>query len=94
MKLTIKNDAAVFIEKTYFPQYVVTIDAKEAKVLQGPENALGVTVPEGTHTIEFVFHDTPIRMIANSISIIALIALIMYHFTGRLSKKEVKKNEQ
>ncbi len=83
---TILNEkvAPVYLDKRYFPNFTVTVDGKEAKVLTGVDNMLGVTVPGGRHSVEFSLRNTPLRQAANVVSLLAFCALILYPFRRKL----------
>jgi hypothetical protein len=70
--------ANIFLEKNYFPEFVATIDGKKEKIAIGVNNVLGVMVPQGSHKITLELVDTPLRLFANTISLISL-ALVIFN---------------
>jgi hypothetical protein len=70
--------ANIFLEKSYFPEFVATVDGKKEKTSIGVNNALGVMVPQGSHKITFELIDTPLRLFANIISVVSLALAIFY----------------
>lgn len=82
--INIQQESPVFIDKSYFPDFHVKVDTYERKLLIGPGNTLGVMVPTGRHTVEFIFGNTVLRVMANSISLLAFLALILYPFRRKL----------
>lgn len=76
--------APIFIDKLNFPQFKVQVDNKSQQVLNGPHNYLGVTVPAGKHTVHFSLVDSTVRIIANSVTLLAFIGLILYAQQGKI----------
>ncbi len=76
--------APVFIDKLNFPQFKVQVDNKQEQVLNGPHNYLGVAVPAGKHTVHFSLVDSNIRVIANSVTLLAFIGSILYAQQGKI----------
>ena len=62
----------------YFPGWQASVDAQSAPLAPVTERGLiGVTMPAGRHRLQLSFGETPIRLTANVISILALIIVIM-----------------
>ena len=60
---------------TYFPGWQVKIDGVNTSI-NSSEGRIGFIIPQGKHRVEFIFGDTPIRLLSNIISIIALFLLV------------------
>lgn len=74
LDLNINNETQIEIPVYYFPNWEVTIDGTKQKITH--DNILGrisVKVPEGQHKIVGKFKNTPIRTVANLISLLSLV---------------------
>lgn len=91
MQINMSESSAVYIQKTYFPHFKVYVDSTEQPLLKGPLNTLGTVVPKGRHTVTFIMVNTPIRTIANTISLIAILIVFMYYFKDSFKPDENKK---
>lgn len=72
------NSAQLRENTLYFPGWEVLIDGKEAQVeFQNPEHRGVMTFPieKGKHTVEVVFTETKLRLLANGITVISLCIL-------------------
>jgi hypothetical protein len=71
----------------YFPGWQARIDGLPAPVAPVSERGLiGVSLPAGRHQLQLDFHETPIRLAANTLSILALVAVIGLLFARRSSR--------
>ncbi|MBI5876292.1 MAG: hypothetical protein HZB53_01470 [Chloroflexi bacterium] len=69
-----KGDLPLRIQRIYFPGWRATIDGKPAPLqLITPNGVMQVLMPEGEHTVEFAFGDTPLRQTANFVSLASLV---------------------
>ncbi len=77
----------------YYPGWQVTVDGAPVAVTPEPETGL-VTfpVPAGTHHIEIEFGETPLRLIADGLSILSFVLLGIATLLG--NGKRVKSNEK
>lgn len=68
-----KEEVQVRINQTYFPgwQYIVNVTDTKPKVQNGLPVIL---VPSGSSVVQMRFRDTPIRVVANAISLVSLSA--------------------
>ncbi len=72
----------------YFPGWRATIDGEPVKITpSAPDGLITFAVPDGRHTIQVTFGETPLRLLADLLSLISLIALIV--ITLRQPKTEV-----
>jgi hypothetical protein len=61
--------------RIYFPGWTVTIDGQPAPFdLAAPYGTMRVHVLAGTHTVTFAFGQTPLRQMADGVSLIALLS--------------------
>jgi len=68
----------------YFPGWTAYIDGQ--KTLVTPNNPVGdisLKVPSGSHKIEIVFEDTPLRKLANFISLFSFIAFGIAYYADK-----------
>lgn len=69
------SESSVAIHTLYFPGWKVYIDNREAPISY-PDGIIHVTVPAGPHILRAQFTETPVRRIADIISVISVVALI------------------
>jgi len=83
--VTAKTEGIVQINKIYYPGWRVALDGQ--LVMPDYKNEFGfmrITVPEGTHELKAIFRETPFRLIAD---VISLGAVLLYAvFLKRLSR--------
>ncbi len=76
--ITAEGDRTVSIKKAFFPGWEYYVNGK--KVLPRIEGGLPlISVPAGTNVVELVFANTPIRSIANAISVITIFSLLFIY---------------
>jgi len=74
-----QNEAQLVDHTQYFPGWRVMVDNKEVKIeFQDPNNRGEITfwVPEGKHFVKVLFEETPIRLIADILSITTLLGML------------------
>jgi hypothetical protein len=73
----------------YFPGWQVRIDGKAIPVApSGPDGLIGFEVPSGRHTITIRFTETPLRLVADLVSVLTLVGLpLVLWWLGRHSAK-------
>lgn len=89
--LTANNRTIVLDNTQYFPGWKVSVDGKNTPIQFQDPNYRGLItfqVPSGEHKIEVKFTESPIRLLSNTLSIVAIlvvsIILIMKLFKRRL----------
>ena len=86
--LSASKTARVTINTMYFPGWRVFVDSRELNIsYDNPKGVIEFSLPAGEHSVEAVFRQTPVRMLANMLSLISflsLIALVFYTRVGRL----------
>lgn len=73
--------ATLEVQTYYFPGWRVWLDKLEAPIDPGRDPILGrmlVDASEGRHSLVVRFADSPIRLVANAISLIAWVGLALY----------------
>ena len=81
---TISQEAVVEVPVFDFPNWTVFVNG--AKYPHSNENVLGriaITLPEGEYEVVGKFLNTPIRTIANTITVVSLLSLILIYAKGR-----------
>ena len=86
--IEVSKPALLRVATFYYPGWEASLDRKEVPIkIEQPSGAMLVEVPEGTHTLELRFLDTPLRYYARLISFLSLffMVLLIYFFrhTGR-----------
>lgn len=68
----------IVIGKYYFPGWQVLVDGKITKTYPyGQYGLISFNIPSGTHQINVILNDTPVRKIANLISELSLLFLLL-----------------
>ena len=82
-------DSTIIVQTFYFPGWRIWLDGKEIspEPLRDPEKIgrIIIDVPSGIHEISLKFVDTPVRFMANAVSFISLLALIIVYGRRRFS---------
>lgn len=76
--ITTNRDKIIQLRKAYFPGWEYRVNGKRAQytVVNGlPE----IFIPAGTNVVELVFRNTPIRTVANAVSIVTVAALLFVY---------------
>lgn len=78
----------------YFPGWEALIDGQPGSIAPVSERGLiGVSMPAGRHHLQLRFRETPLRLAANTLSIVALIAILatlIFSFISNLSPLRMK----
>ena len=79
----------------YYPGWRVTVDGEPVPVAPSdPEGLISFDVPAGEHTIRVRFGETPLRMAADAVSVLSLVALLvltLYQVHGPKSRVQSPK---
>lgn len=77
--LNLKNAASFRDNTSYFPGWRGYVDGREVPLQYANDEfyRLRVTVPKGHHTVEFRYSEVWYRLIADSVSVIAFICVVM-----------------
>lgn len=79
-----ENEGLVSINNYYYPGWEVRIDDKIVDAdIESPHGNMVVSVPSGEHTLEVQWKETPLRRMANTISVLALIGTLIFIFAGK-----------
>jgi len=73
-----QKETILKLNRLYFPGWEVRVDGKKTKVNYGSDGIMYLSLPAGKYQIEASLRDTPVRMIGNLVSLLALgISLII-----------------
>ncbi|MBI3240954.1 MAG: hypothetical protein HYZ49_01510 [Chloroflexi bacterium] len=87
--VTVARLTQVTFNQFYFPGWRATLDGQQTDIILTPGTGLiTVLIPAGTHTLRFHFGTTPVRAAGDTISIIAIVAVIAY-FVLRIPLKQL-----
>ncbi|HYK07968.1 MAG TPA: hypothetical protein VEW42_00540, partial [Candidatus Eisenbacteria bacterium] len=88
LRINVYNKGIIQVNTFRFPGWKVFIDGKEVKkFIKNRLDLIQVEVPAGNHHIVVEFTNTPIRVIANSISLITII--ILFGFVTIMRNKKI-----
>jgi uncharacterized membrane protein YfhO len=71
------NAQEVVFAYMYFPGWQAYLDGNKIPILFAPEGQLRVSLPAGSAVLEFKFERTPIRILAEVISVASFSALVL-----------------
>lgn len=86
--LRVKNNSIVFtstaeekvtvrVNTIYFPGWKAYIDNKETKIdFSNDRGVMDINISQGSHNIKFSFGETPLRLLADVISLVSFVALL------------------
>lgn len=80
--LEAKKTTIIRLSQRYFPKWKVLVDGRQVEI--NPRNELGLitfSIDPGIHQVEARLYDTPIRTIANLMSLVGIIVFIMMIMT-------------
>jgi hypothetical protein len=83
--------STVVINQAYFPGWTVLVDKKQANITS-KNGLMAFSLPAGYHSVEALFTDTPLRKIANSITLVSLI--VFFGTIVLLGKRTYEKNQR
>ncbi len=75
------------VHTLYFPGWTAYIDGNRTDISYADTGTIRLHVPEGSHSVHLKFQDTPIRSVANMISIASFITLTIW---GILSVRKAR----
>lgn len=71
------KEARLTINTLYYPGWTVSIDGRRNTIENTPDGLLGITIPQGIHTIRIYFGETPLRLFADLVSLCSLWFIII-----------------
>src|SRR6185503_14611113 len=89
--LSLPNPVTLTLELLYFPGWQATLDNTPIAVEPHPGNGLlDVQLPAGAHVLTVHFGETPLRLLADIISIISWLGLALF-IAWRLARKIISR---
>ncbi len=76
MSLTAPAEMMVTVAIAYYPGWQAEVDGQSVPLSISKDGLLQVVVPQGQHQVGFRFTETPLRTVANVISIVSLLMLM------------------
>jgi hypothetical protein len=75
------TDAKIKINTIYYPGWKITIDENDAAIsYNNNQGVIEISVPSGNHVVNGSFGETPMRLVADMISLISLVVLAFFTF--------------
>lgn len=71
-RMTATTNVKLRINRVYFPGWNVFVDGNPAAIEYQKEGFLDITVPAGSHQVNYVFRETPVRLAADLITLVSL----------------------
>ncbi len=73
----------------YFPGWVARVDGVPTEInAMNRYKLIRIQVPSGSHSLEFRFEDTPIRRIANAVTVLTVAGMMLSLGIGQLKKRK------
>jgi hypothetical protein len=83
-QLEVKNPTNILTNIAFFPGWEAKLDDKKLDIYD-TNGRIEVSLPVGYHKLEFIFSNTPVRYLANTVSLFSLFLLIyITFFWGRV----------
>lgn len=71
-------DATLSFNILYFPGWKAYIDGKKITISYQADGIIHVNMPSGEHTLSVRFEETPLRLLANGISLVSLFSIFAF----------------
>ncbi len=88
LQLDLPQAATIVFDSHYFPGWRAAVDGVETAVAPGGDGMLAVPVPAGDHQLTVWFGRTPIRALADTVSLIAVLLLIPLIWRGEAARQQ------
>ncbi|MEK7570643.1 MAG: hypothetical protein AAB553_00075, partial [Patescibacteria group bacterium] len=83
------RDARTHVQTIYWPGWQATIDGKQTVIrYNNPQGIIELSIPEGKHTVSITFGETPLRLMADGISILSSFVLCYLSFSRRRESRK------
>lgn len=83
----LSEETIVSFPISFYPGWKVEIDGKEKEVNVAENGLISVSVPKGQHQIGLIFGNTPIRQVADTISLVSFLILLYLIIDFKKEKK-------
>ena len=88
----VKSDALIEVPVYYFPNWSVKVNGQNSFfTYKNYTGRISVGLPVGSYTVEGSFYNTPIRSVANSLSLLSLIIFLYIVFYKKIMKRSLSK---
>lgn len=73
------TNSIIRVNKIYYPGWIAYVNGKSIPItFNNPEGVMELSLPQGMNTVILQFKETPLRLFADFLSIIAVIVLLIY----------------
>ncbi len=87
IRVDMNRDGEVVANIYYFPGWSAYIDTKKVTKSIEQEGVLAIPVPKGSHEVQFIFEQTPVRVVSFVLSMLSLLSIFSQYPISRLVKK-------
>ncbi len=87
----LKNMQTIQINTVYFPGWEAFINGNNLNINFKENGLIRLSLPAGKNNVEIIFKETPVRIFADLLSILGLVALFALLFLGKNKKYEIIK---
>ncbi len=86
-----QTDTVIRMNTIYYPGWEVTVDGSVAEFsYDNSQGVMDVLVPSGNHTVTAQFSETPLRAVANGVTLVSIIASVLIIVSQVVRKKYAK----
>ncbi len=78
MTINAKTESTVSANILYFPGWKAYVDGKETTIIYKSDGIIHVNMPSGEHQLIVRFEETPLRLLADGISLLSLFSLLAF----------------
>jgi hypothetical protein len=81
---TVSMDKAgtVTVNTLYFPGWIASVDGREVPINYREDGSIHISVLPGSHAVRVWFTDTPVRKVADVLSLISVAVLVILGYTS------------
>jgi hypothetical protein len=84
-----EKEEQFILNRSYFPGWKASVNGEYVEIKRmSPAAAMSVTLPPGNSTVVFTFTNTPIRIIAEIITVLSLLLLIYFIYIERTTSSK------
>ncbi|MHB1355188.1 MAG: 6-pyruvoyl-tetrahydropterin synthase-related protein [Anaerolineae bacterium] len=77
LRITLKNSSTLTFATYYFPGWFATLDGAALPARADANGLISIKVPAGEHLLTLAFGETPLRLAADIISVLALLGVLV-----------------
>ena len=74
---TTENDEQIQLAIMYFPGWELRLDGSDFPISYNSNGFINATIPAGSHTLDIIFTDTPLRIAGNTLTVITLLFVLI-----------------